>query len=252
MNGVMTRRAAVQGLLLAALLPKIARAAAETPPPLQLRRLAKDIFMHVSWVNYGGKGFVASNGLVVLVRDGAVLIDTPCNAAYTTALLERIRMPVLQVIFTHAHDDRTGGHPVTLARGIPSLAYVKSSAKMEALGLGVPTAVWDGLSHALTIGGRRFELFYPGGAHSFDNSVVYLPDRALLFGGCMVRAEAATNPSGIQFADVCHWPKALRALELRYPKARVVVPGHGEPGGFSLLRHTGRLVAPAFESRACS
>lgn len=246
------RRRVLAGLGAAALMMRpLSAAAAGNPPSLLLRRLTRDIFLHESLIDYGNGQYGRSNGLVVLCGDRAVLIDTAVTEAATAELLDRIRMPVAELIITHAHSDRMGGIAVVDDRGIPSLIYEKGLAKAAALGYRSPTGSWSGRAHAVTIGGRRFELFFPGGAHSFDNVVVYLPDARLLFGGCMVRAAAADNPGGIEFARVCDWSRSLRALEVRFPDARVIVPGHGEPGGFELLRHTARLVAPAFEARAC-
>ncbi|MDA5193551.1 MBL fold metallo-hydrolase [Govanella unica] len=246
----LSRRAVLAGLAAGLVLPGKAFAG-PVVPQLYLQRLTADIWMHVSWIDYGGTAFGASNGLVVRCGDRVVLVDTPCTEGYTAELLDRIRMPVAQLIITHAHSDRLGGIAVTEDRGIPSLIHELGLAKAVALGYRAPSATWNGVSHRLTIGGRGFELFFPGGAHSFDNTVVYLPDARLLFGGCMVRGAVADNPGGIEFADVCNWPRALMALEQRFPKARIVVPGHGDAGGFGLLRHTARLVAPPFQERGC-
>ena len=36
-------------------------------------------------------------------------------------------------------------------------------------------------------------------------------------------------------ADLLAWPDSLRRISARYPKAEVVIPGHGLPGGPELL-----------------
>jgi arylsulfatase A-like enzyme len=46
-------------------------------------------------------------------------------------------------------------------------------------------------------------------------------------------------------ADLEAWPRSLAALEQALPDARLVVPGHGAPGGPELLRHTHDLLAAA-------
>jgi hypothetical protein len=34
------------------------------------------------------------------------------------------------------------------------------------------------------------------------------------------------------------WPKTLQKVKEAYPGARIVVPGHGRPGGLDLIDHT--------------
>jgi hypothetical protein len=43
-------------------------------------------------------------------------------------------------------------------------------------------------------------------------------------------------------ADLEGWPRAIATLQQRYRDVRVVVPGHGEPGGPELLVHTRELL----------
>lgn len=43
-------------------------------------------------------------------------------------------------------------------------------------------------------------------------------------------------------ADLAEWPNTIRALERKYPEAKIIVPGHGQPGGTELLRHTEELI----------
>jgi hypothetical protein len=39
-------------------------------------------------------------------------------------------------------------------------------------------------------------------------------------------------------ADLAAWPTTIERLRARYSRARLVVPGHGEPGTLALLDHT--------------
>jgi glyoxylase-like metal-dependent hydrolase (beta-lactamase superfamily II) len=91
--------------------------------------------------------------------------------------------------------------------------------------------------------GLAGEVFFPGPAHTTDNATVWLAEPAVLVGGCAVRAAEATDMGNTSEADLAAWPRAIAALEARYPGARLVVPGHGEPGSLELLAHTRRLLA---------
>jgi len=79
--------------------------------------------------------------------------------------------------------------------------------------------------------GLGFEVFYPGAGHAADNVVVWFPDAGVLFGGCLVKAEPATDLGNVADADLASWPKAIAAVSERYPAIRWLVPGHGPVGG---------------------
>lgn len=207
-------------------------------PDLQFRRLADGVFMHISWIATA-RGFAPSNGLVVLGGDQAVIFDTAIGRAQTEILLARISgYPDRRLAITHAHGDRMSGIAATRARGIWSMAHQRTASMPYALGQGGIDATWQGDSLLLDVGGRKVEWFYPGPAHSPDNTVAYVRDCNVLYGACMVRAMDRTNLGGLGSADVQHWPRAIRAVRERYANARVVVPGHGDFGDARLLDHT--------------
>jgi glyoxylase-like metal-dependent hydrolase (beta-lactamase superfamily II) len=226
-------------------------------PEVQFEQLAEGIWRHISWCGDEG-GYWPSNGLVIIHGDQGILIDTPCTEADTIALLDRIKgVRLTELIITHAHGDRMAGIDVTKARGIPSFAYEASLGIAIKRDLGVIDKGWAGDKgrtgykggagpvHRFRFGGRQIELYYPGPAHTADNTVLYVKDCKLLYGACMVRALTATNPGGLESADLCRWPQSLQNLATRYKNARIVVPGHGDPGGLNLLAHTAKLVEAA-------
>jgi metallo-beta-lactamase class B len=73
--------------------------------------------------------------------------------------------------------------------------------------------------------------------------VVSLPASRVLFGGCLVKAEDATSMGFTGEADLAHWPRAVAAVEERFPQAQIVVPGHGPVGTRQALVHTRELLA---------
>lgn len=207
-------------------------------PALQFRWIADGVYMHVSWFS-SSHGVVSSNGLVIRGQDRLLFVDTPCSMAQTEEMLGRILEHAdKRLVITHAHDDRMAGLPAMQARGISSLAHQTTVAAAVERQQGTIDEAWSGEAHILDIGGRKVELYHPGPAHTTDNTVVYIEDCALLYGACLVRALDRTNLGGLGSADVCHWPQAIRALQMRYSRARIVVPGHGDPGDLGLLSHT--------------
>ncbi|WP_225771046.1 subclass B1 metallo-beta-lactamase [Inquilinus sp. Marseille-Q2685] len=242
------------GLSLALIRPALAQDA-EAPPPLGFRELADGVWLHTSWKKLE-QGWVSSNGLAVIGPEEVLLIDTAWSPAQTVALLERLaeaapNRPV-NLVVTHAHDDRLSGLAAVHARGGWSLARDETVKAAEAAGAGTIQRSWSGESTAITGGGRTVELFYPGPAHTRDNTVAFLPDSAVLFGGCVIRAAEQANLVTVPESDVCRWPQSVEAVIARYGKAaRIVVPGHGEPGDAGLLSHTHQL-AKAEAAKSCS
>ena len=70
----------------------------------------------------------------------------------------------------------------------------------------------------------------------------------MLFGGCLVKADTATTVGNVADADVRQWPASVARVRARYPRARLVVPGHGAVGGASALRATEALIAAKGEA----
>jgi metallo-beta-lactamase class B len=71
------------------------------------------------------------------------------------------------------------------------------------------------------------------------------PPTSALFRGCMVRAATARDLGNPADADPNSWKQAMAKVLSRYGAARVVVPGHGDPGGTELLLHTQELITLA-------
>ena len=191
---------------------------------------------------------MSSNGLVVQDGDELVLIDTAWGEAPTEALLDwaarELGRPVTRALATHSHEDRIGG-PVSLARrGIPLLVH--PATLRLATQRGVTTAqpiVGFADSDVVQVGG--LEVFHPGAAHARDNVVVWIARERLLVGGCAVKTADAPTLGFVGDADLARWPASLRRVRERYPEARVVVPGHGEPSDLALLDHTLALLDAA-------
>lgn len=213
---------------------------------LTLQPLEEGIWLHASWQTYE-TGQAPSNGLVVVNGGEGLLIDTACTVEDSQLLFDRLDEIASGVRFrllvTHAHDDRMAGLAAAHERGMSSLAHVKTARRAAEEELGIIQEVWWEDAFHLMVGERRVELFYPGPAHTEDNVVAYMEDSGLLFGGCMLREATAVDLAGVDLPDLCHWPAAIDAVAKRFPDTRVVVPGHGFPGGPELLPHTARLAA---------
>lgn len=204
---------------------------------------------------------VPSNSLVAFGSMGSCLIvDTPWTEQATQTEIDWITatmgpLPPTQAVSTHFHLDRIGGNALLKRLGIPifgsqmtcDILAAAGNMQKDMSGAGVavtpPDRLFDpaaGLT--LDLDGEEVIVFFPGGGHTKDNVVVYLPKRGVLFGGCLVKSMAATDKGNVADADLVHWADSVRAVKARFPGVKVVVPGHGASGGPELLDHTIELV----------
>jgi hypothetical protein len=76
-----------------------------------------------------------------------------------------------------------------------------------------------------------------------SNIVAWLPMEKILFGGCLVKSLDSNSLGNTKDGDLAAYPATLRKVEAAYPRARIVVPGHGACGGPELIEHTLQLCA---------
>lgn len=207
---------------------------------VSVRRLAPGVWLHTT-LSGEDFGHYPANGLVIEDGEGTLLVDTGWNARHAELLLawarETLRRPVREAVVTHFHSDRTGGVPALVAQGLAVHGLEATATLAARTGKPVPSGTFRG---ARALG--PVELFFPGAGHSPDNVVVWHRDSGVLFGGCFVKDSAAKDLGNLGDADVAAWPASLERTRERFPGIRVVVPGHGQPGGLELLTHTQALL----------
>ncbi|ATB44889.1 MYX family subclass B1 metallo-beta-lactamase [Corallococcus macrosporus] len=208
---------------------------------VSVRKLAPGVWLHVTEVTLEPFGRVSTNGLIIEEGETSLLVDTGWDARQGALLLDwardTLRRPVRAAVVTHFHADRLGGVPALVPHGIPVRGLAETARIATSLGRQGP---WETFTESSTVG--SLELFFPGAGHAKDNIVVWHRDSGVLFGGCFVKDGAATNLGNVEDADVAAWPTSLARTRQRFPEARVVVPGHGQPGGPELLSHTEALL----------
>ncbi|GAB5562346.1 MAG: BcII family subclass B1 metallo-beta-lactamase [Synoicihabitans sp.] len=220
--------------------------AAEPAKEMEITALAEGVFLHRSYKDVEGWGRVDSNGLIVVIESDAYLIDTPWPEEDTAALLAWIEQRGLTLqgaISTHSHDDRTAGIAALNAAGIPTYASKVTNEILAENGKAQATHAFPGPRFTWVHG--HIEAFYPGGGHTLDNVVVWLPRQRILAGGCFVRSLASTGLGYTGEASIGAWPASTRNVKAAFPKAQIIVPGHGAIGDFRLLDHTEELAAEA-------
>lgn len=111
------------------------------------------------------------------------------------------------------------------------------AAALEGTEIVMPDRTYDGAKHEVDLGGRTVELRTWGAAHSGGDQVVWLPNEKIVFVGDL--AEERIFPIFPWFPpndadlDATNWASVLGEIASWNPK--IVVPGHGNPGGPELL-----------------
>lgn len=207
------------------------------PGGVTLRRVAGDVWVHTTR-NADGIG---ANGLIVIGRTSSVLVDTGWTPAQTERLLEWAAetqfRPVRAAVVTHAHSDRIAGIEVLREQAIDVFASSVTAERARAKQLKEPNEVFEGETRV-----GELVLFFPGAAHAPDNIVVWVPEQKLLFGGCAIKSGDAKDLGNVEDASIQGWYHAMGKLRERFPEPKVVVPGHGKPGGVELYQRTLDLV----------
>lgn len=211
-----------------------------------------------------------SNSLITVFENGEVLfIDTPYTPEATAELISFVRSKIknakITAVNTHFHIDRLGGNKAFIENKIPVYAsaltikmidergksnnetLIKSikdpeiRAFQESFTFVKPDHIFDEKKgQTLTFGKETAEIAFHGGGHSFDNTVVYLPSKGIIFGGCLVFSLDRTNTGNISDADVPSWKSTLEKIKTK--NYSIVIPGHGDIGGIDLIAHTIKIV----------
>jgi len=229
-------------IFLCVIFSSMAFATKDVPKP-KIIQLADNVYQHISYKKIGSLGMVGASGLVVIDGVNAHIIDTPWTIRDTKKLVAWIAskdLTLKSAVVTHFHKDASGGLSFLNSLKIetyttPLTNKLLDSKQREKSNNEIQSNEYELLTD-------KIEVFYPGAGHSHDNIVVWLPEEKILFGGCFVKS---INSKGLGYtghASVKDWPISIQNVINKYPNVDKVVPGHGEIGDISLLRHTAQLA----------
>lgn len=212
---------------------------------IEIIQLSDNVYLHRSFLQTQTWGKVGANGLILLKEGKAIMIDTPWNNEQTEVLYkwisDSLHVSTETVIPTHWHEDRMGGLAYLQSQDVESYANQQTIDLAISKGLPVPHI---GFTDSLNINfhGTDLKLYYPGGGHTTDNIIVWIPSEDILFGGCFIKDLQSSNLGNLADADVTAWPKSIKNLLSRFKNTKTVIPGHGNVGGMDLLTHTEKLL----------
>lgn len=216
--------------------------------PVTLSKIADDVWVHTTNYNLPGQPPIPVNGLVVVDGEDVILVDGAWGELATLSLLEKIKTetgkPVSKMIVTHHHMDRTAGVDVAEWQGIQIFSHPDTAGLAAKSGFPVPNTSVAALKEK---GARTkvgdLEVAFPGHGHAPDNLVVYVPSAGVLYGGCAVRGAGTKTLGNTDDADLTKWADSLNWMKATYPKAQIVVPGHGKGANLSLIDATLGLIS---------
>ena len=203
--------------------PVLAQRGPGLPPPEPIEHITGNVYKI-----FGGGG----NTLVVVQKDGVVLVDTkmPGNGP---AILDEVKKvtnkPIVTIINTHSHPDHIGSTDF-IREKYPNVRVISSEhtkeeiAKNPAYKPGVlPNATFNGRM-TLGKGADRIELYSFGQAHTDGDTFVLLPATHVLFmGDVMAWNMAPFLPSG----GAQLLPTVQEKLIATVKGVKLVVEGHG-------------------------
>jgi glyoxylase-like metal-dependent hydrolase (beta-lactamase superfamily II) len=237
-------RRAARWLLTAALFAGVAAHAVE----VRFDRVAEGVYAHVGDTGArtaDNEGLNANIGLVVTPA-GAVLIDSGATAQSARQIREAAArvsaQPIRWVINTGGQDHRWLGNGYFQAQGAELMAHADAVADMRNRGndhlvalkavLGakadgtvptLPTRLLEGTDVRLELGGTVFEFKHRGGAHTPGDTMVWLPQKNVLFTGDVVYVDRMLGV--LPVSNTRRWLDTFAVIEQLNPQ--VLVPGHG-------------------------
>ena len=215
-------------------------AAAAQSPDFTVKKLSEGVYAAIA----ADRGKAGSNAGFIVGTNGVVVVDTFVDVAPARDLLAEIRkvtnLPIRFVVNTHYHLDHTGGNAIFAKEGATILAQrnlrgwlrtenlkffgatpkPEDKARVEALVLPDETYT-DAVD--IFLGPRKVEVRYMLG-HTGGDSVVFVPDANVVFGGDLVWQKHLPNLIDATTSD---WVKTLEKLLADHPTA-TFLSGHGD------------------------
>lgn len=210
--------------------------------------------------SYDNEGLNANLGLVV-TSAGAVLIDSGAtyqSAAKIEAAAKKVTaQPIKWVINTGGQDHRWLGNGYFAAKGAQTIAHqsaqvdMKSRSGAHLQGLQVlkerldgtvptlPTRWLTAPDTRLELGDTVLEFKHRQGGHTPGDTLVWLPQKNLLFSGDVVYVERTLGL--IEVSNSKDWLASFAVIDELQPKT--IVPGHGKVTDLTTARaHTRDLL----------
>ena len=219
-------------------------------------KVASDVYAFIGETGgrtYENYGMNANTGFIV-TPEGVVVIDSGATyqaaRAMHRAIRQVTRQPVRFVVNTGGQDHRWLGNGYFREQGAEIIAARPARADMEQrAGMLIESLRVDLKEHldgteavyperlfdqreVLRLGGTEIHLLFFHGGHTPGDSVVWLPQKKLLFSGDLVYVDRL--PGVLPFSNSRNWLASFTEMEKLKPIK--IVPGHGKVCDLGLAR----------------
>lgn len=210
-------------------------------------KVAPDVYAFIGETGgrtYANYGMNANTGFIV-TDEGVVVVDSGAGYLAARAMHLAIKRvtgkPVKYVVNTGGQDHRWLGNGYFREQGAEIIAARparadmerRSGAQIEALRADLkdrlegtrpvyPNRLFD-QRETLRLGGTEIQLLFFSGGHTPGDSVVWLPQKKVLFSGDLVYADRLLGV--LPFSNSRNWLASFEAMEKLKPGK--IVPGHG-------------------------
>ncbi|SEM70304.1 Glyoxylase, beta-lactamase superfamily II [Syntrophus gentianae] len=246
----MRKPLAISGVLLVLVLALSALFDAAAFAAERLTRIAENVYAYVGTTNSSKDNSFGANSGIIIGRDGIVVVDTLLSAKEARRFLRDIRSvsdkPIRYVVNTHYHLDHVFGNcefarlgAVIIAQENDRKAMEKSAEKTLArigeYGLSAEemqgtTPAYPELTYGdrmtIDLGDQRIELIHARPSHTDGDTLVYLPDKRILFTGDILFT--GYHPF-LGEGNIPEWAKELEEIKLL--DVEKIIPGHGPLSG---------------------
>lgn len=209
---------------------------------LIIKRLSNHIYEHISFLNTDDFGKVACNGMLVINENKGIIFDTPTDNKSSLELINfvtnELKSEIIAIIPTHFHEDCVGGIQEFEKHNISTYATKQTIELLKKNGQNFSKPIKDfDSSLTLNIGNKKVYAEYLGEGHTKDNIIGYFSEDNAIFGGCLIKKVGASK-GYLGDANTSKWSETVRKIKSKYPKAEIVIPGHGKWGGTELFDYT--------------
>jgi cyclase len=204
-------------------------AAQQQPQPIKVTQIKDNVY----WI----QGGVGSNDGVIVGKTGVILVDTKTTVDSEKLVIAEIAKitpkPVTTAIITHSDGDHVNGL-AAFPPGLTIIAQENCKKEMEASAGSrtpapqdrLPTKTYD-KTDKMTIDGVKIQLYHWAPGHTSGDTVVYLPDEKIVFGGdLLVTNRPDTNIHADKNGSAAGWiENAKGMLKLN---SDTYLTGHGD------------------------
>jgi glyoxylase-like metal-dependent hydrolase (beta-lactamase superfamily II) len=216
----------------------------------KLTQIAENVYAYVDTKNSSKDNSFGANAGVIIGKDGIVVVDTLISAKEAKRFIRDIRAvsrkPIKYVINTHYHLDHVFGNSEFAKLGAVIIAHENNKKAMEKsaeqtlkniteYGLTLEDMKGTRLAYPVVtysdkmeieLGNQKMELIHAPYSHTDGDTLVYLPDKKVLFTGDVLFT--GYHPF-LAEGNIEQWAKELD--DIQSMDVEKIIPGHGPISG---------------------